>query len=44
MKYSSHPKILSIVQFMPSDKSGLRQPLFKGTRNDKLHTECKTRN
>lgn len=38
------PKIVAVVQFMPSDKSGLRQPLFKGIRNDKLHTECKTRN
>lgn len=38
------PKIVGIVQFMPSDKKGLRQPVFKGIRNDKLHTECKTRN
>lgn len=29
------------VEFMPSEKDGLRQPVFKGIRDDKLPIECR---
>lgn len=38
------PEIVGIVQYMPNDKNSLRKPVFKGIRDDKFHTECKTRN
>lgn len=34
------PKIVGIVEYMPSDGKGLRQPVFKGFRNDKSPSEC----
>lgn len=33
--------IVCTVQYMPSGKEGLRQPVFKGIRNDKLPEECR---
>lgn len=32
--------LVGVVSYMPSDKPGLRQPVFKGLRNDKLPREC----
>lgn len=34
------PKLVCIVESMPSDKGSFRQPVFKGIRNDKLPIEC----
>lgn len=31
------------VEYMPSDKEGLRQPVFKGIREDKLPNECRVK-
>ena len=31
------------VSYMPSEKEGLRQPVFKGMRDDKAIDECRTR-
>jgi len=33
--------IVGIVEFMPSEKEGLRQPVFKGVRDDKCPEECR---
>lgn len=32
--------IMCIVEYIPSEKEGLRQPVFKGIRDDKLPKEC----
>lgn len=32
--------LVGIVNYMPSDKTSLRQPVFKGFRDDKLPEEC----
>lgn len=32
--------IVCTVQYMPSEKEGMRQPVFKGVRDDKLPEEC----
>lgn len=34
------PKVC-IVEYIPSDKEGLRQAVFKGFRDDKLPEECR---
>jgi bifunctional non-homologous end joining protein LigD len=34
------PELVCIVQYMPNDKNSLRQPIFKGFRNDKKPLEC----
>lgn len=34
------PNLVCIVQSMPSEKEGLRQPVFKGFRDDKSPKEC----
>lgn len=34
------PKLVCIVQYMPNDKGTLRQPVFKGFRDDKDPIEC----
>lgn len=33
--------IVCTVEFMPSEKKGLRQVVFKGIRNDKIPEECR---
>ena len=33
--------MVGTIEFMPSDKAGLRQPVFKGIRDDKLPKECR---
>lgn len=33
--------MVGTIEFMPSDKAGLRQPVFKGIRDDKLPEECR---
>ena len=33
--------IVCTVEYMPSDKEGLRQAVFKGIRDDKLPEECR---
>lgn len=35
------PELVCIVESMPNDKEGFRQPVFKGIRDDKLAKECK---
>lgn len=34
------PKLVCIVEYMPSGKNELRQPVFKGIRSDKSAEEC----
>lgn len=34
------PKLVCIVESMPTDKESFRQPVFKGIRDDKLPEEC----
>lgn len=34
------PTLVGIVEYMPSDKPGYRQAVFKGIRDDKLPEEC----
>lgn len=34
------PKLVCVVQYMPNEKGALRQPVFKGFRDDKLPIEC----
>lgn len=34
------PKLVCIVESMPTDKDSFRQPVFKGIRDDKLPHEC----
>ena len=34
------PTLVCIVEYMPSNKEGLRQPVFKGIRTDKTAKEC----
>lgn len=34
------PELVCIVEYMPSDKEGLRQPVFKGIRDDKKPYDC----
>lgn len=34
------PKLVCIVESMPSDKGGFRQPVFRGIRDDKVPEEC----
>ena len=29
------------IEYMPSEKEGIRQPVFKGVREDKLPEECR---
>lgn len=36
------PKLVCIVESMPTEKTAFRQPVFKGIRNDKLPEECIT--
>jgi DNA ligase D-like protein (predicted ligase) len=35
-----NPTLVCVVQYMPNDKGMLRQPVFKGIRDDKLPVEC----
>lgn len=35
------PELVCIVESMPTEKEGFRQPVFKGIRDDKLAKECK---
>lgn len=35
------PTLVCVVQFMPNEKGTLRQPVFKGIRDDKKPAECK---
>lgn len=35
------PKIVGTVEYMANDKNTIRQPVFKGVRNDKLVIECR---
>lgn len=35
------PELVCIVESMPTEKEGFRQPVFKGIRDDKLALECK---
>jgi DNA ligase D-like protein (predicted ligase) len=35
------PSLVCTVQYMPNDKGTLRQPVFKGFREDKLPSECR---
>lgn len=37
------PELVCIVESMPTDKDGFRQPVFKGIRNDKRPLECQLR-
>ncbi len=34
------PELVCVVQYMPNDKGSLRQPVFKGFREDKSPYEC----
>lgn len=34
------PTLVCIVEYMPNEKNTLRQPVFKGIRDDKLPKEC----
>ncbi len=34
------PELVCVVQYMPNDKGSLRQPVFKGFRDDKDPREC----
>ncbi|WP_334308398.1 hypothetical protein [Lacrimispora sp.] len=34
------PELACIVESMPTEKEGFRQPVFKGIRNDKSAIEC----
>jgi bifunctional non-homologous end joining protein LigD len=34
------PKLVCIIEYMPTDSSSFRQPVFKGFRDDKLAIEC----
>ncbi|WP_412890369.1 DNA ligase [Beduini sp.] len=34
------PELVCIVEYMPSNKDGLRQPVFKGIRDDKSPKDC----
>lgn len=34
------PELVCIVEYMPSNKEGLRQPVFKGIRDDKTAKDC----
>jgi len=34
------PELVCMVESMPTDKPGLRQPVFKGIRNDKIPQDC----
>jgi ATP-dependent DNA ligase len=34
------PELVCVVQFMPNDKGALRQPVFKGFREDKAAMDC----
>ena len=36
--------VVCTVEYMPSEKEGMRQPVFKGIRDDKMPGECKCRN
>ncbi|HKL79926.1 MAG TPA: DNA ligase [Mobilitalea sp.] len=38
------PEAVCIVQYMPNDKGMLRQPVFKGFREDKEPFDCQVRN
>lgn len=35
------PQLVGIVEYMANDKNTIRQPVFKGVRNDKLIIECR---
>ena len=35
-----HPRLVCIVEYMPSDKPGFRQAVFRGFRDDKSPIEC----
>ena len=37
------PELVCVVQYMPNEKGMLRQPVFKGFRDDKSPRECITR-
>ncbi|GAA0265062.1 non-homologous end-joining DNA ligase [Faecalicatena contorta] len=37
------PKLVCIVESMPTDKDSFRQPVFKGIRDDKTPLECVTK-
>ena len=38
------PALVCVVQYMPNDKGALRQPVFKGFRDDKEPKECQISN
>ena len=38
------PKLVCIVESMPTEKENFRQPVFKGIRDDKLPIECRVLN
>lgn len=37
------PELVCVVQYMPNDKGTLRQPVFKGFRDDKEAKDCQVR-
>lgn len=38
------PELVCVVQYMPNEKGSLRQPVFKGYRNDKDPLDCQIAN
>ena len=36
------PELVCVVQYMPNEKGSLRQPVFKGFRDDKVALDCQT--
>lgn len=38
------PSIVCTIEYMPDDKTGMRLPVFKGTRDDKSPYECQVEN
>lgn len=37
------PRLVCVVEYMPNTKGALRQPVFKGLRDDVLPTDCKVK-
>ncbi|BCN30888.1 non-homologous end-joining DNA ligase [Anaeromicropila herbilytica] len=38
------PELVCVVEYMPNTKDALRQPVFKGIRDDVLPTDCQIKN
>lgn len=38
-----HPSLVCVVEYMPNTKDSLRQPVFKGIRDDKTPMECQVK-